>query len=152
MAPGCLVAFGDSGEVQSALAELLEHPDRLHAMRQAARTVGASLSWPAVGRATAELLGRAAGITPAPSGPARREPLLAPVRTAHLSALVDDVGIVQHAVGAVPNRSTGYCVDDVARLAPVAHRLAERTGDEEWSAVTVNAVAFLAHALATRCW
>ena len=64
---GTLVAFGDAGEVQSALAELLEHPDRLQAMRRAARAVGASLSWPAVGRATAELLGRAAGLTPAPS-------------------------------------------------------------------------------------
>ncbi|MGB8205093.1 MAG: hypothetical protein WCE83_10490 [Candidatus Baltobacteraceae bacterium] len=38
----------------------------------------------------------------------------------HLIALSDDVGIVQHAVWDVPNRSTGYCTDDVARAFMVA--------------------------------
>ncbi len=33
----------------------------------------------------------------------------------HLRALSDDTGIVQHATYDVPNRSTGYCTDDVAR-------------------------------------
>ena len=30
-------------------------------------------------------------------------------------ALSDDVGVIQHAVEDVPNRSTGYCTDDVSR-------------------------------------
>lgn len=30
-------------------------------------------------------------------------------------ALTDDVGVIQHAVEDVPNRSTGYCTDDVSR-------------------------------------
>jgi hypothetical protein len=38
------------------------------------------------------------------------------IEPGHLLNLVDDVGIVQHAHGAVPNRSSGYCVDDVTRL------------------------------------
>ncbi len=38
----------------------------------------------------------------------------------HLLALTDDVGIVQHAIYDVPNRETGYCVDDVARAFMVA--------------------------------
>jgi hypothetical protein len=33
----------------------------------------------------------------------------------HLIALSDDVGLIQHATWDVPNRSTGYCTDDVAR-------------------------------------
>ena len=33
----------------------------------------------------------------------------------HLIALSDDVGVIQHAVEDVPNRSTGYCTDDVSR-------------------------------------
>ena len=33
----------------------------------------------------------------------------------HLSALTDDTGLIQHATREIPNRSTGYCVDDVAR-------------------------------------
>jgi hypothetical protein len=32
-----------------------------------------------------------------------------------LIALTDDVGVIQHAVEDVPNRSTGYCTDDVSR-------------------------------------
>jgi hypothetical protein len=38
----------------------------------------------------------------------------------HLIALSDDVGIVQHGTFDVPNRATGYCVDDVARAFIVA--------------------------------
>ncbi|MBV9972056.1 MAG: hypothetical protein JO135_01850 [Candidatus Eremiobacteraeota bacterium] len=33
----------------------------------------------------------------------------------HLLALSDDTGIIQHAILDVPNRSTGYCTDDVSR-------------------------------------
>jgi hypothetical protein len=38
------------------------------------------------------------------------------IQPGHLLNLIDDVGIVQHAYGTIPNRSSGYCVDDVARL------------------------------------
>jgi hypothetical protein len=38
------------------------------------------------------------------------------LRPRHLLGLVDDVGIVQHASGSIPNRSSGYCLDDAARL------------------------------------
>ena len=47
---------------------------------------------------------------------------LTSLRTDHLLTLVDDVGIVQHAHGIIPNRDSGYCVDDVARLAVVVAR------------------------------
>jgi hypothetical protein len=42
----------------------------------------------------------------------------------HLLTLSDDVGLIQHATESVPNRSTGYCTDDVARaLIVVLQRL-----------------------------
>ena len=68
------------------------------------------------------------------------------MRTDHLLTLVDDCGIVQHANGAIPNRPTGYCVDDVARLAVVALELERRTGDRVWSAALYRALAFLVDA------
>ena len=43
-----------------------------------------------------------------------------PATLEHLAALTDDVGVIQHAVEDIPNRSTGYCVDDVARALIVA--------------------------------
>lgn len=38
----------------------------------------------------------------------------------HVVTLSDGTGIIQHAVETVPNRSTGYCTDDVARAFIVA--------------------------------
>lgn len=43
-----------------------------------------------------------------------------PAKLEHLTALTDDVGVIQHAVEDIPNRSTGYCVDDVGRALMVA--------------------------------
>ncbi len=38
----------------------------------------------------------------------------------HLVAMSDDTAIIQHAIYDVPNRSTGYCTDDVSRAFMVA--------------------------------
>jgi hypothetical protein len=51
----------------------------------------------------------------------------------HLAAMTDDVGIFQHARFDVPNRSFGYCTDDVSRALIVAleaarHRATEQIG------------------------
>ena len=59
---------------------------------------------------------------PSPAGWRRRPS----IRSDHLLTLVDDVGIVQHADGVVPNLSSGYCVDDMARLVIVAARAGSR--------------------------
>ena len=65
------------------------------------------------------------------------------MRRDHLLTLVDDVGIVQHAHGVIPNRETGYCVDDVARLVVVALELARREDEQPWTPMLYRALAFL---------
>jgi hypothetical protein len=57
--------------------------------------------------------------------------------------MVDDAGIVQHAHGAIPNRRSGYCVDDVARLGVVALELAQRSDEQFWTSVVHRSLAFL---------
>src|SRR4029079_7279864 len=52
-------------------------------------------------------------------------------------------GIVQHAHGIIPNRSSGYCVGDVARLAVVSLALAERGEEPIWTSKFYRALAFL---------
>ncbi len=42
-------------------------------------------------------------------------PPLHPVNRLHLEVLTDEVGIMQHAIGARPDPAHGYCTDDVAR-------------------------------------
>ena len=65
------------------------------------------------------------------------------LRTDHLRTLVDDAGIVQHANGVIPNRESGYCVDDVARLAVVALELARRGDEQVWTSIVYRSIAFL---------
>jgi glycosyltransferase involved in cell wall biosynthesis len=140
---GTLVGFGDAEALGGAVCELIDAPDALTAARFEAARIGATFGWPSVAEATAAVLRAAAAAAP------RRIPIsnagleLSDVRSDHLLALVDDCGIVQHAYGAIPNRQSGYCVDDVARLAVVALELERRTGDRVWSAILYRSLAFL---------
>ena len=68
------------------------------------------------------------------------------IRSDHLLTLVDDVGIVQHADGVVPNRASGYCVDDVARLVIVALGLDREADDRTFSRMVTLGLSFLRYA------
>ncbi len=65
----------------------------------------------------------------------------------YLVTLSDDVGVIQHAVENVPNRSTGYCTDDVARaLIVVLARLRVIQDDEQARKLASIYLSFLADA------
>ena len=140
---GTLVPFDDPEAIAEAVCAYIEDPDLLAAARAEARRIGADLAWPAVAATTEVVLREAAIAQP------RREPIpiveleLTSVRTDHLRTLIDDVGIIQHAHGVIPNWETGYCVDDVARLAVVALELSGRTPSREWTPVLHRSLAFL---------
>jgi hypothetical protein len=69
------------------------------------------------------------------------------IRLRHLLSLVDDVGIVQHAHGTIPNRSSGYCVDDVSRLVITVLNLEHGGSDNPaYQRILSSALAFLFHA------
>ena len=141
---GELVPFADPAALAAAVCRFIDDPGRLAAARGAARTVGSSLTWPSVAEATAGVLGEAARLgTPRRRAVGRREPRIVRLRTDHLLTLVDDVGIVQHANGVIPNRRSGYCVDDVARLAVVAGDLARRGDEQVWTSIVYRSLAFL---------
>ena len=140
---GRLVPFGDPTTLADAVCRYLEHPAELAAARAEAKRVGSSLSWPAVAEATAGVLREALDRAP------RRRPVgvadlhLTTLRHDHLLTLVDDVGIVQHAHGIIPNRDSGYCVDDVARLAVVSLALSRRGDEQAWTSILNRSLAFL---------
>ena len=130
---GTLVPFDDAAAIEHAVSDFIENPESLAAARAEAGRIGADLAWPSIAAETAVVLREAAAARP------RREPIpiveleLTSVRTDHLRTLVDDVGIIQHATGVIPSWETGYCVDDVARLAVVALELTGRTPDRQWT-------------------
>jgi hypothetical protein len=144
---GVLVPFDDAAAMSEAVLHLLDHPDELERARVEARRVGSALAWPQVGAATLQVLGEAAELGPV-HGVERVPPALrAPaIRPDHLLTLVDEVGIIQHANGIVANRSTGYCVDDVARLAVAALGLHRQLSEPRYARMLSSALAFLQHA------
>jgi glycosyltransferase involved in cell wall biosynthesis len=148
---GQLVPFADPAALAEAVCRYIEEPEVLEAARAEARRLGATLSWPSVAEATATVLREAVEAAPRRRRPhARLDPQLASMRTDHLLTLVDDVGVVQHANGVIPNRSSGYCVDDVARMAVVALELARRGDEQVWTTIVYRSLAFLEDAADAR--
>jgi len=143
---GLLVPFRDSDALAEAVCSYLERPDTLAAARAEAQRIGSSLAWPAVAEATASVLQEAGELAPRrrPTGVADLH--LTSLRSDHLLTLADDVGIVQHAHGIIPNRDSGYCVDDVARLAIVSLALARRGDEQIWTSHLYRALAFMHNA------
>lgn len=137
---GLLVPFDDADSMAEAVGLLLDDPQRRQGMAEQAHTIGARHTWPEVGRGMLQTLGRAcerpAAAVPAGSSvgqgvlelPVRGQDL----RLAHLRTLVEPGGMVQHARGLDPDRSTGYCVDDLARLALVASTAVDRGAADPW--------------------
>ncbi|HEX5173292.1 MAG TPA: hypothetical protein VFV91_04030, partial [Gaiellaceae bacterium] len=149
-AAGELVPFRDPKALADAVCKYVERPDLLRAARTEAQRIGSKLAWPAVANATARVLHEACELAPRrrPAGVADLH--LPSLRTDHLLTLADDVGIVQHAHGIIPNRSSGYCVDDVARLAVVSLALGERGNEQVWTSNLYRTLAFL-QAAADEC-
>lgn len=140
---GTIVPFADATALAEAVCRLIAEPAHLRATRSEARRVGSTLAWPSVAEETAAVLREAVELAPRRRTIASDEPHVTSVRTDHLLTLVDDVGIVQHAHGVIPNRDSGYCVDDVARLAVVALELARRGDEQAWTSIVYRALAFL---------
>lgn len=144
---GVLVGFDDAAAMSTAVLDLLDHPVKLERARVEARRVGSALAWPQVGAATLQVLAEASDLGPVAGDAKPPAALRAPaIRPDHLLTLVDDVGIIQHANGIVANRSTGYCVDDVARLAVAALGLHRQLSDPRYARMLSRALAFLQHA------
>jgi len=115
---GITVPPADPRAFAAALRELLGDDKQLKTAAQAARERGSDLHWNAVGQrfATTVRACAAQGRRHQPSG-AVQPPRL---KLTQLNRLTDDGGIVQFSRGTRPDPASGYCVDDVARLAIVA--------------------------------
>jgi glycosyltransferase involved in cell wall biosynthesis len=140
---GTLVPFRDPEALGDAICAYVEQPEALDTARAEARRIGSTLGWPAVAEATASVLLEADELAPRRRPPGVADLHLTSLRVDHLLTLADDVGIVQHAHGIIPNRASGYCVDDVARLAVVSLALADRGDEQVWTSNLYRALAFL---------
>lgn len=107
---GILVPEQDSGAIAAAVLDLLASPAALHALQARAYRRGRRTAWPNIIRQSAALIADVVPHAFDPRGALRSEPSLEGVW-----ALCDDVGMLQHGRGVVPDRDHGYCIDDNAR-------------------------------------
>ena len=155
LADGCgvLVPFGDSAAIGHEIAELLTDDDRRQAMCRRAYATSRMMTWERTAERYMSMFENAR--------PSNRLKTFArsdtnPHETAGTAALdmqvgyflsmCDDVGLFQHAVHSVPDRSHGYCVDDNARALLLACVL-NNAGEQPLSDVlTSRFAAFVQHA------
>ena len=106
---GVLVEPNSSAAISAAVIRLLDDPEQLQAAKRRAYAAGRRTIWPRFADATAALVAQA--IRPQ----IRDVPLTATPGLAGLFAMSDATGMLQHAIGVVPDRRHGYCLDDNAR-------------------------------------
>ncbi|MDH7638040.1 glycosyltransferase family 4 protein [Sphingomonas oryzagri] len=121
---GMLVPFGDSSAFAARIIELLDRPETLDEMSRRAWSVGRSMTWPAIARAYVAIFEEAVRSQPArlfPGVERNTDPV--PPRLGAVERLSDGVGIIQHSIFSVPDRTHGYCVDDNCRALMLMHRI-----------------------------
>jgi glycosyltransferase involved in cell wall biosynthesis len=130
----------DSAEaIAEAVIALLDEPDELLALQRRAYAKGRQTIWPRFADGAAALI--EAAVAPA----ARPAPLTATPGLTGLLVMSDGTGMLQHAIGAVPDRRHGYCLDDNARALMLAN-LAAGLSAPERSRLSLTYASFVQHA------
>ena len=137
---GILVEPGSAEALTTAVLALLDHPGSLAATQRAAWERGRATIWPCFAAASAKLV--ASVVAPAASPVPARDatPSLAAIR-----AMSDGTGMLQHAIGIVPDRRHGYCIDDNVRALLLMLRAKSLPLDERQQLASTYA-AFIQHA------
>ncbi|HEY8347664.1 MAG TPA: glycosyltransferase family 4 protein [Symbiobacteriaceae bacterium] len=154
---GVLVPFNDWEAMGQVIGELARDQKMREALSAKARERGEGFAWPSVGGRYLQLAERLRGGVYVLAGGSRNwdesgetEELPTPSLD-HLIRMTDDTGMIQHAIGPVPNRDTGYTSDDNARALLVSVWAAE-AGHPEAERLAETYLAFLAYALRPDRW
>ncbi|KLE36147.1 glycosyl transferase family 1 [Aurantiacibacter luteus] len=135
---GVLVPAKSSEAIADAVSALLDDPEVLAAQKRAAWERGRQTIWPRFADAVMKMVERTVADPAAP--PARREPSFEAVRR-----MSDSTGMFQHAIGAIPDRRHGYCLDDNVRALMLANVTSAMSPAESLDRATVYA-SFIQHA------
>ena len=106
---GVLVEPRQADVIAAAVNRLLDDPDELRAVQQRAWTKGRETIWPRFAAAARAL------VESVVVRPVRSPPLLATPGFFGVTAMSDATGMFQHAIGTIPDRRHGYCLDDNVR-------------------------------------
>lgn len=134
---GILLPDCGSDAIAEAVRLLLAVPRERAAFQDRAYRRGRQTAWGVIAQRFAALVTEVAAKT-SPVPATHRGPAIA-----GLWNMCDDVGIVQHAKGVVPDRSHGYCIDDNARALMFTHA---KQPDDETERRRLAFASFIQHA------
>ena len=136
---GRLVDPGDPAMLAEAVNVLFDDPATLEAMQRRAWQRGREMIWPQFASAGARLIEAVVAPVPAPAN------FLATPGIRAVTAMSDSTGMLQHAIGVVPDRRHGYCLDDNVRALMLMGVATGMPADERQRLATTYA-AFIQHA------
>ena len=136
---GLLIDPDSSTSIADAVIALLGDRDELLALQRRAYAKGRQTVWPRFADGAAALID--AAISPE----ARPAPITATPGLSAVFAMSDGTGMLQHAIGIVPDRRHGYCLDDNAR-ALMLMNLAAGLPDPQRTAWSQTYASFIQHA------
>jgi len=151
---GILTPPRDHGAIARAVTQLLSDGALREHIRDSAKRLAETMTWPTVGRRYADLMRTAlaarrsatfavGGIEDRPTN----DPFLSPTLL-HLRRLTDDTGLLQHSRYGVPRYGEGYCLDDNARALMLLSTWNgnSEVADEQISLMISRYLAFVEHA------
>ncbi len=128
---GLVVPFRDSQAIGKSVQALLDNTDELERMSKRAYKDSRSMTWPSTGKSIISSFQKAIEGSKCELKKIALPQMLEieierpRIDLRHLVTLTDETGIIQHALGPVPNRREGYCVDDNARALLVCARVSK---------------------------
>jgi len=134
---GVLFPFNDHAGLAKVLNDLLDHPEKIHHIKNQAFQSGKRITWPLQGKKYIDLIQKTVKENQTPKQ--SREviidlDLLPQFNLDYVKRMTDKTGILQHAHYSIPNYHHGYCLDDNARALLVTtmayHREKNRTALE----------------------
>ncbi|MBA3054100.1 MAG: glycosyltransferase [Sphingomonadales bacterium] len=144
---GILIEPGSSAAIAEAVTALLDKPERLDRVQRRAYARGRATIWPAFAAAGERLV--ASAITPRtnprPVHASGEGALTVIPGLSGVFAMSDATGMLQHAIGIVPDRRHGYCLDDNAR-ALMLMNLAQGLAPSERARWSMTYASFVQHA------
>ncbi|AUN32873.1 glycosyltransferase family 4 protein [Niveispirillum cyanobacteriorum] len=147
---GVLVPFSDAEAVGQVIGDLLTDEQARNALRRRAYEHGRAMAWDQVAERYLDLFEDAVRHwrpRPVPQiQRLRRVRDLPEPNLTYLEQMSDDTGLYQHAVGCVPDRAHGYCVDDNARALLLACHLSHHAGQRLPDLMVSRYAAFIQHA------
>jgi hypothetical protein len=151
---GLLAPFRDSGALAEQILRLLDNEAERHALRKRAYEFGRQMVWREVARRYLDSFAKsqeARASHPKTFSLARlaeaEQMELPKLDLSHLKRMTDGTGMLQHAIGSVPNYEEGYATDDNSRGLIVVLLAEQISGDVEGLRdLAARYLAFLANA------